>query len=163
MVSGCISWYIPRDRLMPRVRMYPKHPFSQQCMCSIQNFLIQGSVSFGSTTILAVGLGAVIVIICLVVILVCCIRRWAAQWLLTWKNARFENSLTTPDIWAQHCWILSCNIVQRWILSRTFKDDINLDYGIYSEDGDIVVAEDRNAEYEGTQERQENVYDVLFQ
>ena len=56
-----------------------------------------------------------------------------------------------------------CNIVQRWILSRTFKDDINLDYGIYSEDGDIVVAEDRNAEYEGTQERQENVYDVLFQ
>ena len=23
---------------MPRVRMYPKHPFSQQCMCSIQNF-----------------------------------------------------------------------------------------------------------------------------
>ena len=53
--------------------------------------------------------------------------------------------------------------MQRWILSRTFKDDINLDYGIYSEDGDTVVAEDHNAEYEATQERQENVYDVLFQ
>ena len=54
--------------------------------------------------------------------------------------------------------------MQRWILSRTFKDDINLDYGIYTEDGDIVMeAEDHNAEYEETKERQENVYDILFQ
>ena len=83
---------------MPRVRMYPKHPFSQQCVCSIQNFLIQGSVSFGSTTILAVGLGAVIVIICLVVILVCCIRRWAAQWLLTWKNLKIHSPLLTFEL-----------------------------------------------------------------
>ena len=38
----------------------------------------------------------------------------------------------------------------RWILSRTFKDDINNDYGIYSENGDYVVMEavDRNTEYE---------------
>ena len=82
-------------------------------------------------------------------------------------------NLKECEIWkfTHHSWHLSSTllntflqyIVLRWILSRTFKDDINLDYGIYSEDGDIVVAEDRNAEYEGTQERQENVYDVLFQ
>ena len=43
-----------------------------------------------------------------------------------------------------------CNIVQRWILSRTFKRDINNDYGIYPEEGDYVVMEavDRNNEYE---------------
>ena len=40
--------------------------------------------------------------------------------------------------------------MQRWILSRTFKDDINTDYGIYPENGDNVVMEavDRNMEYE---------------
>ena len=40
--------------------------------------------------------------------------------------------------------------MQRWILSRTFKDDINTDYGIYPENGDNVVMEavDRNTEYE---------------
>ena len=40
--------------------------------------------------------------------------------------------------------------MQRWILSRTFKDDINTDYGIYSVNGDSVVMEavDRNTEYE---------------
>ena len=43
-----------------------------------------------------------------------------------------------------------CNTLQRWILSRTFKDDINNDYGIYSENGDYVVMEavDRNTYYE---------------
>ena len=41
------------------------------------------------------------------------------------------------------------NFVFRWILSRTFKDDINTDYGIYSETGDVVMeAVDRNTEYE---------------
>ena len=40
--------------------------------------------------------------------------------------------------------------MQRWILSRTFKDDINNDYGIYSDNKDDVVMEavDRNTEYE---------------
>ena len=40
--------------------------------------------------------------------------------------------------------------MQRWILSRTFKDDINRDYGIYSENEDDIVMEavDRNLEYE---------------
>ena len=40
--------------------------------------------------------------------------------------------------------------MQRWILSRTFKRDINNDYGIYPENGDDVVMEavDRNNEYE---------------
>ena len=38
----------------------------------------------------------------------------------------------------------------RWILSRTFKRDIDNDYGIYPENGDDAVMEavDRNAEYE---------------
>ena len=40
--------------------------------------------------------------------------------------------------------------MQRWILSRTFKDDINKDYGIYSENRDDIVMEaiDQNTEYE---------------
>ena len=39
--------------------------------------------------------------------------------------------------------------MSRWILSRTFKDDINTDYGIYPESGDIVMeVVDRNTEYE---------------
>ena len=40
--------------------------------------------------------------------------------------------------------------MSRWILSRTFKDDINTDYGIYSENGDYIVMEavDQNNEYE---------------
>ena len=40
--------------------------------------------------------------------------------------------------------------MQRWILSRTFKDDINTDYGIYPENEDDIVMEavDRNLEYE---------------
>ena len=38
----------------------------------------------------------------------------------------------------------------RWILSGTFKRDINTDYGIYLENGDNIVMEavDRNIEYE---------------
>ena len=39
--------------------------------------------------------------------------------------------------------------VSRWILSVTFKRDINTDYGIYPENGDVVMeAVDRNDEYE---------------
>ena len=43
-----------------------------------------------------------------------------------------------------------CNTLQRWILSRTFKDDINNEYGIYPENMDDVVMEavDQNTEYE---------------
>ena len=41
-------------------------------------------------------------------------------------------------------------IMSRWILSRTFKDDINTDHRIYPENGDYVVMEvgDQNTEYE---------------
>ena len=40
--------------------------------------------------------------------------------------------------------------MSRWILSRTFKNDINTDYGIYPENGEDIVMEavDRNMEYE---------------
>ena len=39
--------------------------------------------------------------------------------------------------------------MQRWILSVTFKRDINNDYGIDPESGDVVMeAVDRNDEYE---------------
>ena len=39
--------------------------------------------------------------------------------------------------------------MQRWILSVTFKRNVNNDYGIYPESGDIVMeAVDRNDEYE---------------
>ena len=39
--------------------------------------------------------------------------------------------------------------MQRWILSVTFKRDVNNDYGIYQESGDVVMeAVDRNDEYE---------------
>ena len=41
------------------------------------------------------------------------------------------------------------DIVFRWIRSRTFKDDINNDYGIYPDSGEVVMEViDRNAEYE---------------
>merc|ERR1712055_1258298 len=42
-----------------------------------------------------------------------------------------------------------CCCYRKRILSRTFKRDINNDYGIYPENGDDVVIEavDRNAEY----------------
>ena len=66
-----------------------------------------------------------------------------------------------------------CNPVSRWSRSRTFKDDINNDYGIYSENGDDFVMEavDRNTEYEqqaaATEERQdyenwEDEYDKMY-
>ena len=43
----------------------------------------------------------------------------------------------------------SATFVSRWILSVTFKRDINNDYGIYPENGDVVMeAVDRNDEYE---------------
>ena len=50
--------------------------------------------------------------------------------------------------------------MSRWILSVTFKRDINNDYGIYPETGDVVMeAVDRNLEYEqqaaGGEERNE--------
>ena len=40
--------------------------------------------------------------------------------------------------------------MSRWILSRTFKNDINTDYGIYTENGEDIVMEavDQNFEYE---------------
>ena len=72
------------------------------------------------------------------------------------------------------CFLLFFAIyVLRWILSRTFKDDINTDYGIYTENGDYIVMEavDRNAEYEqqaaATEERQdyenwEDEYDKMY-
>ena len=63
--------------------------------------------------------------------------------------------------------------MQRWILSRTFKDDINTDYGIYSENGDGVVMEavDRNTEYEQQEDQaigrqvsqNENEYDCMYE
>ena len=40
-------------------------------------------------------------------------------------------------------------MLQRWILSNFFKDDINTIYGIYQESNDIVM-EDQNLEYEQT-------------
>ena len=60
-----------------------------------------------------------------------------------------------------------CNTVQRWILSRTFKRDINNDYGIYPENGDDVVMEavDRNTEYEqqaAGRQVSENEYDKMY-
>ena len=62
---------------------------------------------------------------------------------------------------------LLCNFVFRWILSRTFKDDINTDYGIYSETGDVVMeAVDRNTEYEAAggedQANWEDDYDKMY-
>ena len=43
----------------------------------------------------------------------------------------------------------TATFVSRWILSVTFKRDINNDYGIYPESGDVVIeAVDRNFEYE---------------
>ena len=37
----------------------------------------------------------------------------------------------------------------RWILSHSFKDDINPNYGVYQEGEDVVmVAVDRNMEYQ---------------
>ena len=74
---------------------------------------------------------------------------------------------------------ISSIFVQRWILSRTFKDDINTDYGIYPENGDNVVMEavDRNTEYEQqavgnedqaigrpvSQNENENEYDRMYE
>ena len=64
-------------------------------------------------------------------------------------------------------------ILLRWILSRTFKDDINTDYGIYSENGDGVVMEavDWNTEYEQQEDQaigrqvsqNENEYDRMYE
>ena len=43
----------------------------------------------------------------------------------------------------------TATFVSRWILSITFKRDINNDYGIYPENGDVVMeAVDRNDKYE---------------
>ena len=40
--------------------------------------------------------------------------------------------------------------MSRWILSHSFKRDINTDYGIYPENGNDIVMEavDQNFEYE---------------
>ena len=65
--------------------------------------------------------------------------------------------------------------MQRWILSRTFKDDINTDYGIYPDNGDYIVMEavDQNTEYEqqavGDEDQaigrqvSENKYDKMYE
>ena len=56
-----------------------------------------------------------------------------------------------------------CNLVFRWILSRTFKDDINTDYGIYSESGYAVMeAVDLNTEYEQQAAGGEDEYDKMY-
>ena len=65
-----------------------------------------------------------------------------------------------------------CNPVSRWSRSRTFKDDINNDYGIYPENGDDVMMEvvDKNTEYEHqaagggveTNGRQISDYDSMY-
>ena len=54
--------------------------------------------------------------------------------------------------------------MQRWILSRTFKDDINKDYGIYSENRDDIVMEaiDQNTEYEQQAAGGEDEYDKMY-
>ena len=55
-------------------------------------------------------------------------------------------------------------IVQRWILSQTFKDDINNDYGIYSDYGEVVMeAVDQNGEYEEQAADGEDEYDNMYQ
>ena len=60
--------------------------------------------------------------------------------------------------------LLYFNIVQRWILSRYFKDDINNDYGIYSDYGDVVMeAVDHNGEYEEQAADGEDEYDNMYQ
>ena len=65
--------------------------------------------------------------------------------------------------------------MQRWILSRTFKRDINNDYGDYAVNGDDIVMEavDRNSEYEqqaaGGEDQaigrqvSENEYDKMYE
>ena len=70
--------------------------------------------------------------------------------------------------------------MSRWILSHSFKRDINTDYGIYPENGNDIVMEavDQNFEYEqqavggedqaiGTQvsdyENREDEYDKMYQ
>merc|ERR1719275_106066 len=68
------------------------------------------------------------------------------------------------------CLALFC--CRKRILSRTFKDDINTDYGIYSENGDDFVMEavDRNTEYEQQEDQaigrqvsqNENEYDRMY-
>ena len=41
--------------------------------------------------------------------------------------------------------------MSRWVLSQTFKDDINTDYGIYPESGEVVMEViDKNTQYEQT-------------
>ena len=55
------------------------------------------------------------------------------------------------SILSQTClYFCSAPFVSSWIPRRTFKDDINTDYGIYPETGDDIVMEavDRNFEYE---------------
>ena len=58
-------------------------------------------------------------------------------------------NLTSWNIAKFHLCVPYCNIVLRRTPSRAIKEDINPDYGIYPENGDIVMeAVDRNTEYE---------------
>ena len=92
------------------------------------------------------------------------------------ESSDFKGVLT-PDMtlyWAEYFCIIFCITVLRWILSRTFKDDVNNDYGIYPENGDNVVMEavDQNTEYEqpaaGDEDQaigrqvSENEYDKMY-
>ena len=71
-----------------------------------------------------------------------------------------------------HPFYILFSFLQRWIRSRTFKNDINTAYGIYPENEDIVEmkAVDRNAESElnvagggkETSSLQENNYDSMY-
>ena len=68
------------------------------------------------------------------------------------EEFEIKKSVLTRDMPAkqnvQFLTVTTC-IVQRWILSITFKRDVNNDYGIYPESGDVVMeVVDQNAEYE---------------
>ena len=63
---------------------------------------------------------------------------------------------------------LKCNLLLRRILSTSFKNDVNNDYGIYPESGDAVMeAVDQNTEYQATGDKETNVrrvsdYDNMY-
>ena len=63
---------------------------------------------------------------------------------------------------------LKCNLLLRRILSTSFKNDVNNDYGIYPESGDAVMeVVDQNTEYQATGDKETNVrrvsdYDNMY-
>ena len=88
------------------------------------------------------------------------------------QNIQFQTETTSHWILLFSPFFLQY-ILLRWILSRTFKDDINTDYGIYPENGDDIVMEavDRNTEYEQQEDQaigrqvsqNENEYDHMYE